>query len=323
MNKYLGIFFFIFNTLLNSVAIAETFPQRPIKIVVPYGPGGAADQLTRMIGNKLSKDLGQQVVIENIAGAGTIVGTDRVAKSVADGYTLLLCSSTSFVNNPIFKNNLPYKVERDFSGISLIASSPMVLIAGLHTPYNSVAEFIKYAKENPGKVSYASAGPGSTLQLAAELFQSQTGIKMLHIPYKSNIEAGQAVLSQQVDIAFDIVLSSQALVQSKKLKGLATTDLKRIALLPNLPTVSEAGVLGYEIAAWYGFATPKGTPTEIIDKLNQALKNISSDAELKQNFNQLGLELRTSEPNELMALSKKDQQNLAKLIQERGIKVDQ
>jgi len=326
-NMKLRNFLLLIGVVISSSVFAiepiDSYPSRPIKIVVPYGPGGAADQLTRIISEKLSNELRQAIVIENIAGGGTIIGTDKVAKALPDGYTLVLCSSTSFVNNPIFKTNLPYKVDSDFVGVGLVSASPMVLVSAPQAKFNSVIDFVRYAKENPGKVSYASAGNGSSLQLAAELFQAQTGIKMLHIPYKSNIEATQAVLSNQVDITFDIALSSVSLINASKLKALGITNLKRLAILDNIPTVAESGVPGFEINAWYGLAAPSGTAPEIIKKLNLVLQKVTKDKDLKTKFDQLGMELLSGSSDTVMALTTKERLSLMNLIKTRNIQIDQ
>jgi tripartite-type tricarboxylate transporter receptor subunit TctC len=311
------------NSSVFAIEPVDSYPIRPIKIVVPYGAGGAADQLTRVISEKLSNELRQSIVIENIAGGGTIIGTDKVAKALPDGYTLVLCSSTNFVNNPLFKTSLPYKVESDFIGIGLISASPMVLVAAPQANFNSVLDFVRFAKENPGKISYASAGNGSSLQLAAELFQAQTGIKMLHVPYKSNIEATQAVLSQQVDVTFDIALSSVSLINASKLKALGITNLKRLAILENVPTIGESGVPGFEINAWYGLAAPSGTAPEIIKKLNTSLQKVIKDPDLKTKFDQLGMELQGGNSEAVLTLARKERLHLMNLIKTRNIQIDQ
>jgi len=322
IHQQLSLVALLIITIYSSISFGQDYPNRTIKLVVPYGAGGAADQFGRIIGERLSKELNQSIIIENIAGAGTIIGTNQVAKSLPDGYTLLLCSSTSFVNIPVFNKSITYDVERDFMGVSLVASSPMVLIVARHIPVQSVSELIRYAKSSQKPLTYASAGIGSSVHLAGELLQSMAGIQMLHVPYKSSAEASQAVLSGQVDLAFDIVLTSAALIQSKQLKGIATTGLRRIQLLPYLPTINESGLLGFNMTAWFGIAARKGTNVRDIDRLNQVLLQMFESTELKNRFAALGLDLAGSKPNELMALVRSEQQKLSQLIIERGIKLE-
>jgi tripartite-type tricarboxylate transporter receptor subunit TctC len=305
--------------LFSAEGLAQSYPTKTIRVVVPYGPGGASDQLARAVAEELSKRLGQSVVIDNRPGGGTIIGTDFVAKAAPDGYTVGFTTFASLVSNPVLVTNLPYKADKDFEGVSLLASSPMVLMVTPDLPVKNVSEFIGYAKANPDKINYGSSGPGSTVHLAAELFKSQAGIKMVHVPFKSSPEVLNAMAGGFVQAAFDLVITAKPQIESGKLRALAISDSTRSALMPDLPTVAEAGVPGYEAATWYGFIVPKQTPQDIIARLNKEVRSILSDDGMRAKFAKLGMDLKASSPNELMELAARERTKWRKIVAEQGI----
>jgi tripartite-type tricarboxylate transporter receptor subunit TctC len=303
-------------------AQAQAFPTKPMKQIVPYGPGGPADSLGRAIADRLGKALGQPMVIENIGGAGTMLGADAAARAPADGYTVLLASFASFVSNPLLAPKIPYDVDRDFVGVGLVATTPMVMIVSNDLPVKTLKEFVAYAKANPGKLTFGSSGSGSTVHLAAELFKAQTGVDMVHVPYKSSAEVLNGLMGGQVQVAFDIVLSAKPQIEAGKVRALAVTDAERSALLPNVPTVAESGYPDYAANTWYGLATRRGTPQPVIDRLNAELVKIVNDPEMKKRFGPLAMELRSSTPEGLMQLAARERVKWGKIIADQGIKVN-
>ena len=308
--------------LAGGAASAQAFPTKPMKQIVPYGPGGPADSLGRAIADRMGKALGQPMVIENIGGAGTMLGADAAARAPADGYTVLFASFASFVSNPLMAPKLSYDVDRDFVGVGLIATTPLVMIVSPDLPVKTVKEFVAYAKANPGKLNYGSSGSGSTVHLAAELFRAQTGVDMVHVPYKSSAEVLNALLGGQVQMAFDIVLSAKPQIEAGKVRALAVTDADRSTLLPNVPTVAESGYPEYAANTWFGLATRRGTPQPVIDRLNAELEKIVKDPEMQKRFEPLAMELRSSTPEGMMQLAARDRVKWGKIIADQGIKAN-
>ena len=269
---------------------AQTYPDRPVRFVVPYPPGGATDIISRTLGQKLSDAFKQQFVVDNRGGAGQIIGTDIVAKSAPNGYTILLASVTHSIN-PTLLSKLPYDSVKDFSAITLVASGPNVLVVHPSLQVRSVAEFVKLLKATPGKYNYASSGNGSGGHLATELFKSIAGIDINHIPYKGNGPATVDLLAGQVPIMFTSTAPMLPHMRSGKLRGLATTGASRSSATPDIPSIAELGYPGYEASLWYGILAAAGTPPAIIKLLNAQFVNALKAPDVRERFTALGIDV--------------------------------
>ena len=262
-------------------AHAQDYPSRPIRIIVPFAPGGSADVFGRFIAQRLQESLGQNVIVDNRPGAGSVIGTDAVAKSAPDGYTLLLMSNAHTVNESLIPNK-PFQLMRDFAPIAPINYSDLVLVAKAGAPFNTLGELIKVAKAKPGGMSYASSGPGTPYHMAGELFKAMAGISIEHIPYKGSAGARSDVLGGQLEMMFDAIPTMAEHIKSGKVKAIATTGKARASALPDVPTMAEAGVPGYEATIWLGLMAPKGTPPAVVTKLNAELSKITSNPEVRR-----------------------------------------
>lgn len=300
---------------------AQNYPTKPVKIIVPFGAGGPADIYARAIAQRLSEPLGQQVIVEDRPGAGSALGTDVVAKSAPDGYTLLMISNTHTINETL-NPKLPYNLLRDFAPITQVNVMPNVLVVSPTAKVNSVKELIALAKANPGKLNYASSGPGTPYHLAAELFKAMTGTQIVHIPHKASGEARASVLGGQVEMMFDSLPTTVQQIKSGKMKGLAITSVKRSPLLPDVPTVAEAGVPGYEADLWLGLVAPAGTPAAIINRLHDETVKILQRADVRASFIQQGTEPVDSTPAQFAAMLKTDVERWGKVVKFSGAKVE-
>ena len=268
-------------------AQAPAYPARAVKIVVPFATGGPADNYARFIAQRLTESMGQSFVVENRPGAGSVIGTDVAAKAAPDGYTLLLMSNAHTVNETLIPNK-PYALMRDFTGVAPINYSDLVLVAHPSVPANNLAELLALAKSRPGKINYASSGPGTPYHMAGELFKSMSGTFLVHIPYKGSSGARTDLLGGQVELMFDAVTTMTEQVRAGKAKALATTGRQRSSVLPEVPTASEAGVPGYEATIWVGLMAPKGTPRPIVERLNEAVSRIASQPEVRAQWGRQG-----------------------------------
>jgi tripartite-type tricarboxylate transporter receptor subunit TctC len=268
-------------------AFGQAYPVRPVRIIVPFAAGGPADNYARVIAQRLQESMGQPFVVEDRPGAGSVIGTDMVAKSAPDGYTLLLMSNTHTVNETLLANK-PFVLMRDFVGIAPINYSDLVLVATPSLKASTIRDLIKQAKAQPGKLNYASSGLGTPYHMAGELFKSMAGVYLVHIPYKGSSGARTDVIGGQVDLMFDAVTTMADQVKSGKVKALATTGRQRSDVLPDVPTVSEAGVPNYEATIWLGLMAPRGTPKAIVDRLNEAVSRIASQPETRQLWSKQG-----------------------------------
>ena len=300
-------------------ALAQGWPNRPVRIVVPFGPGGPADIYARMVGQELSEVLKQQFVVENKAGAGGTIGGDIVAKAPPDGYTLLMMSST-FTTNETLMPNKPYMLLRDLVPVAPVNSSDLVMVVSPSVPAKTIQEFIALAKAQPGKLAYASAGPGTPYHLAGELFKTMTGTDLLHVPHKNSGEARNDVMGGHVQMMFDAVTSMKGIIEGGQVRALATTGLTRSTVLPNLPTVNESGVKGYEATIWLGIMAPKGTPREIVDRLNAEIVKIIDKPAIKQAWAKQGAVPMTMTPDAFGEFLKGDIAKWAKVIDKAGLK---
>lgn len=306
---------------LSSVVAAQEYPAKSIRFIVPYSPGGGTDLLARIIGKKLTESWGQPVVVDNRVGAGGIIGTELVAKSAPDGYTLLVTASTHSINPGLFKK-LPYDPIRDFASIGPVATGPNILVVHPSVPAHSTKELIALAKKRPGELTFASAGVGSTTHLAGELFKSMAKINAVHVPYKGSGQAQIDLIGGQVSYMIDSVPSALPRVKAGKTIALATTGKKRFAALPDLPTVAESGLPGYESISWWGLLAPAGTPQPIITKLNNEIARILKLPDVKELIATQGVETWATSPQQFVDFIKVETDLYAKVIKEAGIKVE-
>ena len=303
-------------------AQASDWPNKPIRWVVPFPPGGAMDAIARILGEKAAKTLGQPFVIENKPGAGGNIGADAVAKSPADGYTIMIVSIGMATNKPLYQK-LTYDPVKDFAPVSLLAVVPNVLVTNSTQPnVKTVADVIAAARKDPGKLSYASAGNGTSIHLAGELFASMAKVDMLHVPYKGSGPAVTDLLGGQVDYMFDSITSAAPHIQSGKLRAIGVTTLKRSSALPNVPTIAEAGLPGYELSPWFAVYMPAGTPQPIVDKMNAALLEAMKLPDVQARFAAIGAEPIGSTPQQLATHLTAEMAKWGKVIQERGIRAD-
>ena len=302
-----------------SVA-AQGYPARPVRVIVPLVPGGNLDIVARALAQRLGEGLGQQVIVENRPGASSLVGTQFVAKSAPDGYTLLAMANT-FTSVPAVIANPGYDPIKDFTGVTLTCKVAQVLVVNPALPVKTVKELIALARMRPGELSYASSGNGSTGHFAAELFNQKAGLKMLHVPYKGNAQALVDIIAGQVMMMYDQVSTSHPHVKAGKLKALAVTSSKRSSLFPDLPTVDEAGVKGYEAITFNGLLAPAGTPREALARVQGEIAKIVATPLLRNNFLERGVELTaSSSPDEFTAYIRNEVAANARLAQNAGIK---
>jgi len=308
--------------LLGSLgAQAQTYPARPVKMVVPFSAGGPADNYARFLAQRLQDILGQNFVVDNRPGAGSVIGTDLVAKAAPDGYTLLVMSNTQTVNESLIPNK-PYALMRDFVGVAPINYSDLVLVANPGAGLNSIADLIRRAKADPDKLNYASSGPGTPYHMAGELFKSMAKVSIAHVPYKGSAGARTDVLSGQVEMMFDAVTTMTEQVKAGKVRALATTGKQRSDVMPDVPTVSEAGVPGYEATIWLGVMAPKNTSKAIVDKLNEAISQIVAQAEVKQTWSKQGAVPMLMNPVQFDKYLNEDIAKWAYVIKSANIKLD-
>ena len=307
---------------LPFVASAQTYPSRPIKLVVPFPPGGPLDLAGRAIGQHLSDAWGQPVVVENKPGAGGNIGADAVAKSPADGYTLVMGALSTHAVNPHLFAKMPYDALKDFAPVTLVAITPNVLVVNSSVSANNVKDLIALAKASPGKLSFASGSNGSAGHLAGELFKTLAGIDIVHVPYKGGAPAMQDLLGGQVQFMFDNLANSTAQLKAGKLKAFAVTTSKRSPLAPELPTMSEAGVPGFDISTWYGIMAPAGTPPDIVKKLNGEIVKFLASDDMKEKLKAQGAEPAPMSPEQFDAFIRAEWTKYAKIVKDSGAKVD-
>ncbi len=306
---------------LSQQAHAQNYPTRPVKIIVPFATGGPADNYARFMAQRLQDSLGQTFVVDNKPGAGSVIGTDLAAKAAPDGYTLLLMSNTQTVNETLIPNK-PYGLMKDFVGVAPINYSDLVLVVNPTKGMNTLADVIRVAKAQPGKLNYASSGPGTPYHMAGELFKSMAKIDMVHVPYKGSSGARTDVLGGQVDMMFDAVTTMTEQIKAGKVKAVGATGKVRSDVLPDVPTLNESGVSGYEATIWLGIMAPKGTPKAVVDKLNEAVSKISSQTDIKQQWAKQGAVPLVMNP---VAFDKYLQDDIAKwagVIKSANIKLD-
>ena len=318
----IGLSVFSLALILAGGALAQEFPSRSPRIVVPFTPGGAADTFARLVGQKLGDLWDRRVIIENRPGAGGIIGTEAIAKSPADGYNYLIVT-VGHVVNPSLYAALPYDTLGDLTGVAMVANLPSVLVVHPSVPAKSVKELVKIGKSRPGQLVYATGGVATSSHMATALFGQLAGIEMLHVPYKGAVFAGQDVAAGRVDLMFDLTVSALPLIQRGRVRALAVTTAKRTPLLPDLPTVAEAGLPGYEFQAWFALIAPAKSPAMIVQKVNQDVAGVSQEADFRGRLASLGAEPATVlPPGEINAFMRREVERWAKVVKEANIKVE-
>ena len=307
-------------TALAAGAFAQGYPTKPVKVVVPYPPGGPTDIVARVVSQKLSEQTGQQFLVENRPGAGGNIGAEAVAKAPADGYTLLVATTAHAINPSLFKS-LNYQLLKDFAPVSQLTSGPLVIVVNPALPAKNVAELIALAKAKPGTLSFASSGNGQSTHLSAELFSSMAGVKMNHVPYKGSAPALTDVMGGQAALMFDTMLSAMPHVKSGKLRALAVTSAKRSPAAPELPTVAET-LPGYEAIAWNNLLAPVGTPKDVIAKLSVELKKVLDQPDVKDRFAAQGFAAAWTTPEASTAFMQSEVDKWAKVVKASGATVD-
>ena len=308
--------------LAAQAASAQDYPTRPVKIIVPFAAGGPADVYARFLAQRLQEAMGQPFVVEDRPGAGSVTGTDAVAKSAPDGYTLLLMSNAQTVNESLIPNK-PYALLRDFVPVSPINYSDLVLVVHPAVAANSLADLIRIAKASPGKLNYASSGPGTPYHMAGELFKAMAGVDIVHIPYKGSSGARTDVLGGQVDMMFDAVTTMNEYAKAGRVRPLATTGKARSMVLPNVPTMNEAGVAGYEAVIWLGVMAPKATPPAIVNRLNAEIRKIVARPDVRDEWAKQGAVGMLMTPEEFSRYAADDIVKWERIVKISGAKPDQ
>jgi len=278
-------------------AQADTYPSRPIKVISPFPAGGATDVLTRVLAERMAKNLGQSMIVENKAGAGTSIGAAYVSREAPDGYTILMATNSTLVTNRYLYKELPYDPD-SFAKIGMVGVGPLVLLSSPKRPFNSTQDVVAYAKQNPGKLTFATFGPGTSSHLAGELFKERAGIDILHVPFKGATQALPALISGDVDLFFDMVATGMPQADAGKVKVFAITSPTRLATEPNVSTLAEQGYPAFDMTAWFSFVAPKGTPAPIVNKLNAAIQQVLHQPEIKKRLEDSGNSLRFETPEQ-------------------------
>lgn len=313
---------FLSFALAVGIAQAQPYPIKPVRIIVPFPPGGPTDLAARIVSAHFTKAFGQPSVVENISGAGGLVGSDRVAKSPADGYTVLMGSSNAYSVAGILYPKVPFDAVKDFALISLVIRTPNYLVVHPKVPANTVQELIAYARKNPGKLTYSSAGAGTSPHMNMELLKNMTGLSILHIPYKGTAPSVVALIAGEVDMAMEVGPNLIPLAEAGKVRMLAATTIERTRAMPRVPTVAESGLPGFDAYTWYGMAAPAGVPNEVVQKLHAETVKALAPADVRQKLEQVGAEVIASTPEEFVALQKREIAKWTKLVKDAGIKAE-
>ncbi len=305
---------------LTTAVAAQDYPSKPVRLIIPFPPGGSNDVVGRMIATQLSERLGKQVVVDNRSGAGGVIGTELTANAPHDGYTLQIISLAHSVNPWLYK--LPYDPIKSFTPISILASGPNVLAINPALPVNSVKDLVALAKQKPGELQYASAGIGSFQHLGGELFKLEAGVDMLHVPFKGGGPAMIDVIGGHTKLLFSSLVQTTPHIRSGKLKALGTGGSKRNPVLPDVPTIAEAGVPGYEAVNWWGIVAPAGTPAPIIERLHKAIQEVQTSADVQKQFSSEGAEIVQMSPPEFAAFIEKEMKKWERVVKQGGIKAE-
>jgi tripartite-type tricarboxylate transporter receptor subunit TctC len=324
-NLVTTIFFAICSATTSIGSFAQSYPSKPIKFIVPYPPGGPLDTVARLTGQRLSERLGQPVIVENKAGAGGNLGADFVAKSAADGYTILMGAVATHAINPTLYKKMPYDAQKDFVAVTLLVSTPNVLVVNPSVKATTVKEFIALAKAEPNKLNFGSGSNGSAGHLAGELFKSMAGVEMTHVPYKGGAPATTDLLAGQIQLMFDNLANAMPNIKSGKLRALAVTTEKRSAFASDLPTIAESGLAGFDICTWFGVFAPAGTPKEIVTKLNEEFNRAIRESAIKEKLDAMGAEAAgtiSTTPEAFTSYIKSEATKYAAVIKKSGAQVD-
>lgn len=309
-------------TLTSPLAASQAYPSKPVRLIVPFPPGGATDIIGRTLAQKLSTQLGQTVIVDNKPGAGGTLGSNEAAKAAPDGYTLLLATTSTHSIAPSLYKNIPYSVERDFAPISEVATATNVLIVTPNLPVTNVAELVALAKSKPDALNFASSGNGTIVHLQSELFKLDAGVQLTHVPYKGTALAIPDLIGGQTHLLFDSLVSALPHIKGGKVKALAVTSTKRTPLLPNVPTVIESGLPGYEVNTYFGLFAPPGTPRDIVQRLQREVAAAVQSAEVKERFASQGAEPVGGTPEALSALIRTETVKWKRVIDAGQIKLD-
>jgi tripartite-type tricarboxylate transporter receptor subunit TctC len=308
-------------TAFATPAIAQAYPNKPVRMIVPFPAGGATDVLARALSIKLAEKLGQSVVVENRPGAGGTIGSAAVAQAAPDGYTILLATSSTHSIGPVINPKIPYDAQADFTALGQVASSPNIVLVPQSSPAKTMREFIEYAKKNPGKLNYASSGNGTIVHLTTELFKAQSGTFIVHIPYRGTALAIPDLISGKVDVMFDSLVTGLPHVKDGKLRALAVTSEKRSALAPDLAVVADV-LPGFESVTWFGLYGPKNMPADVVQKLNSSLNAALADNDVKERFSRLGAEPTSTTPAAFASLAQNERAKWKRIIEQRKIVVE-
>ena len=303
-----------------SAQAAPAWPEKPVRIVVPFAAGGTSDILARLLADKLQGALKQTVLVENKAGAGGVIGADSVAKSAPDGYTFLLGTIASHAINPVLQPKMPYDAAKDFAPVILLGSISNVLLVGTEAPYKTVKDLIAAAKAKPGDIAFASSGQGSSQHMSGETFKLLTGAELTHVPYKGSAPAIQDVIGNQIPMSFETVTVALPFVQSGKVRALAVTSAKRSIAMPDVPTLQEAGVAGFDVASWQAFYAPAGTPPAIVKRMNAEVAKIIAMPDVKAKMEGLGLQYSPNTPEQFATFGHNELVKWAKIVKDGNVK---
>jgi len=306
---------------VSHLASAQSYPEKPVRIVIGFAPGGAVDFVARLVGQRLGENLGQPFVIENRPGAATSISAERVAKAPADGYTLLLLPISTAVQSAV-RTNLPYDLKRDIAAIGQVCAGPLILVSHPSLPIRNIKELVALARTRPGKLEWSSPGIGSANHFAGEFFNLQTRTKMLHVPFKGSSEAVVAAATGQVGLSYSSMAGALAMLQGGRLRSIAVSTAKRVPAMPDIPTIAESGVPGYDYATWYGVAAPAGIPKEIVARLNAELGKIAQQADVATALGRQGMIAQTGSPGDFAALVSHTIEQHAALIKQVGLKLE-
>jgi tripartite-type tricarboxylate transporter receptor subunit TctC len=321
--RVVRLLFAVLVLLATGAALAQGFPEHPVRIIVPYPPGSGTDIATRLLGQKLSQLWGQSVIVENRPGAGAIIGVDAVAKAAPDGYTIGIADTGPLAINPALYAKLPYDAVKDLAPVTEVATLPFILVVNPKLPVKNVSDLIALAKSRPGQINYASVGNGSAVHLATELLKTRAGIDLKHIPYKGSAPALQGVLGGDASVMFVNLFSAMPLVKAGKLRALAAATATRISALPDLPTIAESGVPGYQFQAWFGIVAPAGTPQPVLAKLNQDFRRVLAMPDVHDTFlNKGGFDPVGSSIESFTQLIPEEIDRWGKLVHATGAKVE-
>ena len=311
-----------FSFVFAATAFAQGYPSRPVRMFVPFAAGGTTDVLARILGQKLSESLGQQVLVDNRPGANGNIGAELVARAPADGYTIMMGFDGTLAINPSVYRKLAFDPVRDFAPVANVGLVALLIVVHPSLPAKSVAELVAYAKANPGKINYSSAGHGSTGHLAGELFKARAGIDMTHVAYKGGAQAMNDLLSGQIQLLVTALPTVEAHIKSGKLRAIAFTTARRVAGMPDVPTLAESGYAGFDVASWYGIVSPAGTPSDIVRKLNADIVRILEQPDVRQRFAQLGTDPGGGSPESFAATLRADIDRWAAVVRNAGIHLD-